>query len=175
MNTLLDLDIAAVAAVDEQLGLGREGRLLASVKPDLKHFKELTYGQRVICGRRTLSTFPGGRPLPGRENVLLTHDPDFPPAAGLTVISGLSRLEDYLRQTADGRRIFVIGGAEVYRQLLPWCSRAYLTCLRRTYAADCFFPDLESHPDWELTEESPVYNWEGLDYTFRTYARRQSP
>ena len=171
VSTILDFQLEAIAAVDDCWGLGREGRLLAHVSPDLKRFKELTWGQRVIYGRRTLATFPKEQPLPGRENLLLTHG-GLPELPGLVTLSGLSRLEQYLRDS-ETKRNFVIGGAQVYRQLLPWCVRAHITRLSGSFGADCFLTDLERHPDWRLAESGPVQSWQGQEYVFLTYERRQ--
>ena len=167
-DTLLQLE--AIAAVDENWGLGYRGGLLARVSPDLRRFRELTWGGRVIYGRRTLRTFPGERPLPGRENVVLTHDAAFR-AEGIVAVHSLEELASWLRQSREPRS-FVIGGAQVYRELLPWCRAAHITRLGRSFTADCFFPDLDSSPDWYLAEQGEEQVWEGLSYSFSTYRRR---
>ena len=167
-----DLDrfhLEAVAAVDEGWGVGHDGQLLAYVSPDLKHFKELTYGRRVIYGRHTLATFPKARPLPGRENVMLTHDTAFA-APGLTVVHSLQELAELLDKSDAGGN-FVIGGATVYSQLLPWCQRAYITRLHRSYPADCFLTDLDAHPAWRLAEAGEIQVWQDIPFSFCTYER----
>lgn len=169
MEDILSFDLEAVAAADEGWGLGYQGRLLAHVAPDLRRFKELTTGQRVIYGRRTLATFPQGQPLPARENVLLTREGSFS-HPGLRVVHSLHELGEYL-SSAPERRNFVIGGAEVYRQLLPWCARAHITRLHRTFVADCFFPDLDAHPAWRLIEAGAAETWQDIPYSFCTYER----
>ena len=172
MEDILGLELQAVAAVDENWGLGREGRLLARVAPDMKRFRQLTTGQRVIYGRKTLATFPEEKPLPARENILLTHDPHFQ-AEGIVPVHSLAELERLLRQrqAAEPKINFVIGGAEVYRQLLPWCSQAHITLLHRTFPADRFLPPLSGRSDWCLDRCDGPYEWQGLSYSFCTYKR----
>ena len=170
MSDILNFHLEAVAAVDDNWGIGHDGKLLAYVSPDLKHFKELTYGQRVIYGRHTLATFPKGKALPGRENVLLTHDASFE-QENITVVHSLHELAEYLKSRDDGLTDFVIGGSTVYGELLPWCEKAHITRLYKTFPADRFFPDLDAHPGWRLLEAGEPQVWEDIEYSFRTYGR----
>lgn len=159
----------AIASVDEHWGIGCQGRLLARVSADLRRFKALTMGHSVILGRRTLDTFPGGRPLPGRDNLIMSTTMDAAPE-GARLFRDLEGLLAAARSDS-----FVIGGETVYRQLLPYCDTAYLTLFHRTFEADAFFPDLDADPAWFLAEEEgPFQTEEGLTYTFRTYRRRES-
>lgn len=159
----------AIAAVDERWGIGYQGELLARVSADLRRFKALTLGHPVILGRKTLATFPGGRPLPGRDNLIMSTTMDAAPE-GARVFRDLDSLLRAARSDS-----FVIGGETVYRQLLPYCDTAYLTLFHRTFEADAFFPDLDADPAWFLAEEEgPFQTEDGLTYTFRTYRRRES-
>lgn len=158
----------AIASVDENWGIGYQGELLAHVSADLRRFKALTMGHPVILGRKTLATFPGGRPLPGRENLILSTSMASAPE-GARVFRDLPALLH--AAPADS---FVIGGEAVYRQLLPYCDTAYLTLFHRVFEADAFFPDLDADPAWALAEEEgPFAAEEGLAFTFRTYRRRE--
>lgn len=158
--------MVAIVAVDENWGIGFQGKLLAHVSADLRRFKALTMGHPVILGRKTLATFPGGRPLPGRENLIMSTAMETAPE-GARVFRDIPSLLAYA--PADS---FVIGGEAVYRQLLPHCDTAYVTVLHKRFEADAFFPDLDGDPAWTLSGgEGPFETEEGLAFTFRTYRR----
>lgn len=157
----------AIVAVERGWGIGREGRLLVKNPADMKRFRAMTLGRGVILGRKTLESFPGGKPLPGRENLVLSRTLERAPEG-----ARLFRDVDSLLACAPADS-FVIGGGEVYRRLLPLCARAYVTYVDAPLAADAFFPDLDLAPDWVLTEQDgPFETPEGLPFTFRTYERR---
>ena len=121
----------------------------------------------MILGRKTLATFPGGRPLKGRRNLILSRSADFAPE-GAEVFSDVETL-----RAAAPEDAFVIGGASVYRQLLPWCSTAYVTKIDRAFPADCHFPDLDQDPAWEQAEESAPLEQDGIIYRYLTYRRKK--
>jgi len=143
-----------IVAVDQNWGIGYNGRLLARLSDDMKRFKALTIGQTVILGRKTLETFPGGQPLPGRTNIIMTAQPAFQ-AGDARICHSLDELADCLDDLA-GRPVFVIGGDSLYRQLLPFCKKAYVTRISRIFPADAFFPDLDRLEGWHLLEEGPL-------------------
>ena len=154
-----------IAAVDQNWAIGKDGDQLCYIPADLKRFQALTSGHAVILGRKTLATFPGGRPLKNRRNLILSHNPDFAPE-GAEVFHDL----DSLRATAPDDA-FVIGGESVYRALLPWCRKAYITKIHRAWPADAFFPNLDADPAWSLTEEGEPMEHEGLSFRYVTYER----
>ena len=156
-----------IVAVDKNWAIGKDGDQLVYLSEDLKRFKALTTGHPVILGRKTLATFPGGRPLKGRRNLILSRNTDFAPE-GAEVFSDVETL-----RAAAPEDAFVIGGASVYRQLLPWCDTAYVTKIDRTFPADCYFPDLEQDPAWERTEESAPLEQDGIVYRYLTYRRKK--
>ena len=153
-----------VVAVDQNWAIGKKGQLLIHNKYDLEHFKAITIGKTVVYGRKTLETFPGGKPLKDRTNLVLTHDDSFA-IDGATVIHDLKELEDY-----PSSELYVIGGASVYQQLLPRCKYAYVTHFEFTAEdADAFFPNLAELPNWHIAEQSPVVNYDGVSMRFVTY------
>ena len=154
-----------IVAVDKNWAIGRDGDQLVYLSEDLKRVKALPTGHPVILGRKTLATFPGGRPLKGRRNLILSRSADFAPE-GAEVFPGMETLLE--AAPADS---FVIGGASVYRQLLPWCDTAYVTKIDRAFPADCHFPDLDQDPEWERTEESVPLEQNGIVYRYLTYRR----
>ena len=154
-----------IAAVDQNWAIGKDGELLARIPADLKRFQTLTTGHAVILGRRTLATFPGGRPLKHRRNLILSRSASFAPE-GAEVFHDV----DSLRKAAPADA-FVIGGESVYRALLPYCDRAYITKIDRAWPADAYFPDLDAHPAWAVTEEGDWQAQEGLAFRYVTYER----
>lgn len=155
-----------IVAVDQNWAIGRDGDQLIYISEDLKHFKALTTGHPVILGRKTLATFPGGRPLKGRRNLILSRNPDFAPE-GAEVFPDLPAL--LAAAPADS---FVIGGASVYAALLDRCDTAYVTKIDRSFpGADCWFPNLDEHPEWRLADEGPVLEDKGVQFRYATYQR----
>ena len=155
-----------IAAVDENWAIGRNGDQLIYISEDLKHFKALTTGHPVILGRKTLATFPAGRPLKGRRNLILSRDPGFaPPEAEV-----FSSLEELL--AAAPQDAFVIGGASVYQALLDRCDTACITRIEAAFpGADCWFPNLDERPEWKIAEEGPVLEEKGVRFRYVTYER----
>ena len=154
-----------IVAVDRNWAIGKDGDQLVYIPADLKHFKALTTGHPVILGRKTLATFPGGKPLKGRLNLILSRNPDFAPE-GAEVYPDLEAL--LARAPEDA---FVIGGASVYSALLEKCRTAYVTKIDKEYPADCWFPNLDEDPAWEIVEESEPMEYEGLTFRYVTYRR----
>lgn len=144
-----------IVAVDENWGIGYQGDLLARVSTDLKNFKKVTGGKTVVYGSTTLATFPGGRVLPNRTNIVLSRDPNYAPE-GAVVVHSLGELFAELKKY-DTEDIFVIGGASVYNQLLPYCDKAYVTKFLKVFESDVRIPNLDEAEDWQLTEaEEPM-------------------
>lgn len=156
----------AIVAVDRNWAIGRGGDQVVYLKEDLKRFRALTAGHAVIVGRKTLATFPGGRPLKGRENLILTRDPELR-VEGARVFQ---RVEDLV--SAAPEDAFVVGGSQVYEALLPWCERVYVTCIDAAFpGCDAFFPNLDVLGGWAAEEEGEPLEENGLTYRYVTYRR----
>ena len=155
----------AIVAVDRNWGIGKDGALLCPIRADLKRFKALTLGHPVILGRKTLQTFPGGRPLPGRRNLILSRDPAFQPE-GAEVFRDL----DALRRAAPADSM-VIGGETVYRALLGDCDTVYVTRILASFEADAWFPDLDAHPAWAAVRWEEPLEENGVRFQYVTYQR----
>ena len=156
----------AVAAIDLLGGIGNEGKLLCHLKDDLKHFRRLTKGKTVILGRKTLETFPGRKPLPNRENIILTHDWDFQCANAVVCHSIEEVLEHCTEKNPED--VIVVGGASVYEQFSPYITKFYLTRIYELFPADTW---LKLHGNWKVTEESELYEENGISYQYLTYER----
>ena len=177
----------AIAAVDRNLAIGKNGDLLFRIPSDLAHFKAETLGGIVIMGRKTLESMPGGKPLPGRHTLVLSKSME----SGLWirekkgkkwlfgVFADVSALLDFLDLPLDGpafgdsRTIAVCGGEQIYRQLLPYCSELVLTEVEAEAEADAYFPEFRSGGEWEITSESDPVTENGLTYRIRRYARKK--
>lgn len=156
--------ITIIASLDEAGGIGKDNRLLQRIPADLKRFKALTMGHPIIMGRKTFESI--GRPLPGRENIVITRNADIK-AAGCTVVHSLDEAVKAAAATGTDE-VFVIGGAEIYRQALPLTDRLELTLIEGTYQADTFFPEYEA--DFAVTAEETRAD-ENPPYTFVTLER----
>lgn len=154
-----------MVAADRNWAIGKDGDQLVYLREDLRRFRALTLGGCVIMGRRTLEALPGGRPLAGRRNLVLSGDPAFAPAGAEVCRS----VEEALAAAPEDA--FVIGGASVYRALLPWCSEAYVTRLDGAFPADRWFPDLDSMADWRAADRSGLMEEGGVRYRYVTYRR----
>ena len=154
-----------IVAVDRNWAIGKDGDQLVYIPEDLKRFKTLTMGHPVILGRKTLATFPGGRPLKGRPNLILSQNPDFHPEGAQVYANAADLL------AAAPEDSFVIGGASVYSLLVDACDTAYVTKIDAEFPADVWFPNLDERDNWELTETEGPYSFEKLTYSYLTYKR----
>jgi dihydrofolate reductase len=159
----------AILAADANWGIGREGKLLVSIPADMRFFRQMTTGNVVVMGRKTLDSMPGGRPLPNRTNIILTRNTELE-VKGATVVHSTDELLETLKAFSS-EEIYIIGGAEIYRQMLPYCETIYVTKIDYVYQADAFFPNLDEDPEWKMTEESEEQTYFNLEYTFRIYKR----
>ena len=138
--------IALIAAVDRHWGIGYNGDLLARIPEDLKHFKELTMNHIVVMGRKTWDSLPV-RPLPGRPSVVITTQKMG--SDELAFYADLDSTIEWLKTTEQD--IFIIGGASIYKALLPYCDYAYITKIDHAYEnVDAYCPNLDKDPDWRI-------------------------
>ena len=156
-----------IAAVYENWGIGKDGTQPLALSADRKFFRETTRGAAVIVGRRTVEDFPGQKPLPGRENILLTRSGGNYP--GFTVCA---TVEEALEAVKEAPRVFVIGGGSIYRQLLPYCNSAYITKLHTTVDCDTFLPDLDRDPRWSLDQVLLTGEENGVSYEMCHYTAK---
>lgn len=141
--------------------IGIDNALPWRLPADLQHFKRLTLGHHILMGRKTWDSL--GRPLPGRTSVVITRSRDF--AAPGCLVAGSP--EDAIAVCAGDEEIFFIGGADLYRQALPFADRLYLTEIRRDFAGDAWFPEFDRSV-WRETERRREAT-DGLEYDFVIY------
>jgi dihydrofolate reductase len=163
--------IALVAAVARGGVIGRDGGVPWHLAEDLARFKSLTTGHAVIMGRRTWDSLPERfRPLPGRRNIVVTRDPEWR-ADGAEPAGSL---DDALARAADDARVFVIGGAQIYRQALPLADELLLTEIDLEVEGDTFFPAIDPGR-FEETSREPHVADDGTSFAFVGYRRHHFP
>ena len=156
--------IALVVAMAENRVIGKENKLIWHLPADLKHFKNITTGHPIIMGRKTFESI--GKPLPNRTNIVITRQTDFE-AEGILVAHSLSDALMMAQQMDSD--IFVIGGAEIYKQAMFLADTIYLTEVHHTFDGDTFFPEIDSVL-WEETsrEEHEADEKNKYNYAFVT-------
>jgi len=150
--------IKAIVAMTENRVIGNAGTIPWHLPEDFKFFKATTMGHAILMGRKTYTSI--GKPLPGRENIVLSRT--MPETQGIAVIRSL----DELKEPSDGRDLFVIGGEEIYRLLLPKVQELYVTKVPRVIEGDTRFPEFESQFD------TGTKLLETTDFTVWRYNRR---
>ena len=152
----------AILHADKKWGIGKKNDLMFRLPLDMKFFRETTSGKVVCMGYNTLLSFPGGKPLKNRTNVVLCEE-GISPEGCVAVHSVKELLETVEKYPPDD--VFVIGGGSVYRTMLPYCDKVYLTKVDADGGAEVFFPNLDEDENFVLKSESePVVDNE---YTIR--------
>ena len=159
----------AIVVVDQNWSIGKDGGLLVHLPGDLKYYKAKTYGKTVVIGRKTLESFPGAKPLPGRANLVLTRNPEYQPE-GCQVFNSKEELLEYLGPDTD--EVYISGGENIYRQFLEDCDQFYVTKIYDSFPADRSFPNLDERADMEITWESELQEEKGIKYQFFEYTRK---
>lgn len=159
-----------ILAADANWAIGKDGGLLCHLPGDLKFFKEKTTGKTVVMGRPTLESLPGGKPLPKRENIVLTTREDFQ-RDGVTVAHSEAEL-DALLADRDTDEVMIMGGGKVYRDFLHKCDTCYITKIYESFdGADTHFVDLDAMPEFEVVWQSDMQEENGIRYQFFEYRR----
>lgn len=158
-------ELVIIAAVARSGVIGKNNRLPWHLPEDLRHFKACTLGHPVLMGRRTWDSL--GRPLPGRRNLVISRQPDFA-AAGAEVWPGLQQA---IAACSDASRVFLIGGAELYRLGLPLASEMLLTEVDLEVDGDAHFPPWAPE-QWQETRRERHTAASGIPFAFVTYRRR---
>ncbi|MFI3254598.1 MAG: dihydrofolate reductase [Eubacteriales bacterium] len=159
----------AIVLVDQNWGIGNEGKQNVFITEDLKRFKEFTTGNTIILGRKTLDTFPSKKPLPNRRNIILSRNPEY-------TISGaevFSSVEETLAALSPNEMVYVVGGASIYQAFLPYCTEALVTKVEGNYPADCYFPSLDDKEDWTLRDKSNRKEDLSIFYRYCLYQKKK--
>jgi dihydrofolate reductase len=162
------LIISLIVAMDQRQGIGYQGSLPWHLSSDLKRFKSLTMGHTLIMGRKTYESI--GKPLPGREMIVISRNPEYQ-VSGSLIFSSLNLALDYTRNKGE-KEVFVIGGGDVFRQALYLADRIYLTRVDAETLVDTYFPKFDSE-EWHETESRKIIASIGddYDYSFSVFER----
>lgn len=161
--------LAIAVAVGENFAIGKNNQLLWHMPADLKFFKHTTSGHTVIMGRKTFDSV--GKPLPNRRNIIITRDTQLK-IDGVEVVNSLEAAIELTKEKT--KAVFIVGGAQIYREALPITDTLYLTTIHHIFDADTFFPEIDRN-DWEVVSSEPHKADEKnkYDYTFEVLKRRR--
>lgn len=166
-----------IVVVDKKWGIGRDNDLLVHLPGDLKYYKEKTQGKCVIFGQRTLESLPGGKPLPNRNHIILSDDPNFEIPLRDNMKEGgeyecilCHSKEEVLEAAKKFDEVFICGGASIYELFFDEAEVLYVTWIDHSFDADRFFPNLDKR-GYTITWESEPQEDNGYSYTFRKYEK----
>lgn len=163
--------INAIVAVDENYGIGYQNQLLEHIPGDLKYFKEKTSNSVVIMGRKTYESLPK-KPLPNRLNIVITSKANSISSDNGVIYLTLDQAKDFLKENAENQDIYIIGGASIYTQFLPYYDKIYITKIYKTHNnIDTYFPNIEELPNWQLIEHSMIHYYNEIPYQFQVYQK----
>ena len=156
----------SIVAVDRKWGIGKKNGLLFSLPEDMKYFKEKTLNKVVVMGSNTLKSFPNGKPLKDRVNIVLF--PGGEKREDCIVVDSLDELKTVLKNY-DTDDVFIIGGAMFYKTMLPYCSEVLVTKVDADGDAEVFYENLDLLPDWTCETESEETETNGYKIKFTVY------
>lgn len=154
-----------IACIDEANGIGYENSLLYHITKDIAFFKEKTINNVVVMGRKTLESFPNQAPLKNRVNIVMTSKNSID---GCICVKDKRILFEKLRCFSE-KEIYVIGGQQIYTELLPYCRMAYITKVFMTKTADAFFPNIDNLKNWVMKSKSEELFEDNIKYRFELY------
>ena len=158
-----------IAAVDSSWGIGKNNQLLFNVSQDKKYFREMTTGKTIIMGRKTFESLPCG-PLPGRDNIVLSHSSNFDNSSEITVCHSFEEIKNIIKYI-DPDDIFVIGGEEIYKLFISLCDTAYITKISSFFPADKHMINLDENNEWKRISCSECYYFNNTAFRFAVYKR----
>ena len=156
----------AIVAVYSDWGIGAGGTQPVVLKADRRHFIDLTRGRTVIAGRKTLADFPNGRPLKNRTNIILTRQ-------DMTIDGALVAHDAGEVLSLGGDNAMVLGGESVFKMLMPYIDRIFVTKIYCCPQSDSYFADLDADENWLIADESELMNEDGIEYRFLRYERKK--
>lgn len=160
--------ITIIAAIGKNNALGKNNQLIWHLPADLKRFKKITTGNSIIMGRKTFESL--GKPLPNRVNIIITRNPKYTTKNGIVVHS----LKEAIKIAPKEKQIFIIGGAQIYKQALPIADKLDLTFVHKDFDADAFFPEINlSVWEEEKRENFKANEKNKYDYSFVSFKRRK--
>ena len=156
----------AIVAVDKNWGIGKKNDLLFSLPADMAYFREKTLNKVVIMGSNTLKSFPGGKPLKNRTNIVLF--PGGEKRDDCIIVESLDELSKILKNYPSDD-VFVIGGAMFYKTMLPYCSEVLVTKVDADGGAEVFYENLDALQDWSMISQEEPIETNGYKIRFTVY------
>lgn len=164
--------ISIIVAASTNMVIGKNGVLPWDLPSDMKFFKEKTEGHFVIMSSRCWESIPEKfRPLPNRDNIVITRNPDYE-AKGAAVINDLEMILNIFKNDGENSEIFIIGGSEIYKKAFDFANKLYLTQVLADVEGDVFLEGFDS-TDWMLSETSPEMEENGFKFIFKIFERIQ--
>lgn len=163
--------IISILNADISFGIGKKNGLLFNLPLDMKFFRETTKGHVVCMGQNTLLSFPGSKPLPKRTNIVLSGDIN----TNYEGVINVHSFEDFLKTIKEyslKEDVYIIGGASIYKQTLPYVDKVLLTRVYADGKAEVFFPNLDEDDNFELVEQSDPVVDNGIEIRFTTYINK---
>ena len=160
----------AIVAVDTKWGIGKKNDLLFILPADMKYFRETTLNKVVVMGSNTLKSFPGGKPLKNRTNVVLF--PGGEKRDDCIVVESLEEVKAIIKDY-NPDDVFIIGGAMFYKTMLPYCSEVLVTKVDADGGAEVFYENLDELPNWTCVSESETLETNGYQVRFTVYKNSQ--
>lgn len=157
--------LSIIVAKSKNNVIGYKNKLVWKLAEDMKRFKEITENHTVIMGRKTYESI--GKTLENRENIVITHDVDLK-IEGAKIVNNIEELNDFID---DEEEHFVIGGAIIYRLLMPKVKKMYITQIDKVFEGDAYFPVI-NNDEWKITSKEEAMTKDGLKYEFLIYERK---
>ncbi len=162
-------EIIVIAAIAKNNVIGKDGDIPWRIKEDFQHFKDLTMGHPCIMGDKTYESLPdNSKPLPGRENIVLTFDKNYHPEGAKIFYS----FEEGLEYCKDREKAFITGGASIYKLGLKVADTLELTRIHKDFEGDTYFPEI-NFDEWELIKKEEKVDEKHGEFSFLTYKRKE--
>jgi len=162
------MEISIIAAVAENNTIGNNNSLIWHLKEDMKYFKEKTSGHHIIMGRKTFESIGGGKPLPNRTSIVITHDKNYE-RDGIIVCH---TLDDAIEKCVEEKEVFIIGGGQIYKEAINVCDKLYITKIHKHFEGDVKFPEIDENI-WKITKCDKHFSENNhFNYSFLTLERK---
>ncbi len=162
------MKLRAILHADKKWGIGKKNDLMFTLPKDMKFFRSTTKGHTVAMGENTLLSFPDSKPLKNRTNLVLSQDINHNYEEVINVHS-FEEFKKTIKKQLENDDVYIIGGASVYRQMIPYCDEVLLTKVDADGEAEVFFPNLDEDPNYKLVYESQIEEDNGYQIQFTTY------
>ena len=161
--------LSTIVAIANGNVIGKDNKLIWHLPEDLKRFKQITTGKNIIMGRKTFESL--GRVLPNRKHIILCNDMEMNvDNENVEVLDDISKLDKYINSEEEN---FVIGGATIYKLLMPYVNKLYITKINHDFEGDVYFPEIKEAEWKEISKEKGLKNDENpYDYEYITYVRK---